>query len=335
MSLLRKIAFPFSWIYALIVHLRNKFFDLGFFASKEFQTPTICVGNLSVGGTGKTPMIEYLIHHFQGNYKIAVLSRGYKRKSKGFVLASSKSTVEDVGDEPYQISSKFPKVAVAVDADRRNGMAQLEKEVKPDIILLDDAFQHRKVKAGFNILLTSYGNLYVDDTYLPTGNLRDAKSQSRRAQYIVVTKCPRTISIQECKAIKKSLAPNDGQKVLFSYLQYDNELKSAQNNLPLKSLENKPFTLITGIANAQPLVEYLKNLNLSFEHSEFSDHHFFSSKEIHEFNSKDILVTTEKDYTRLKGKVKNLFYITISHTFLNEGKEEFGRGISEFMRRNS
>ena len=335
MSLLRKIAFPISLIYALVVYLRNKSFDLGFFTSEQFRTPTICVGNLSVGGTGKTPMIEFLIHCLQVDYKVAVLSRGYKRKSKGFILASSQSIVEDLGDEPYQIHSKFPQVTVAVDVDRRNGISQLEKDVKPDIILLDDAFQHRKVKADLNILLTAYSNLYVDDWYLPTGNLRDSKSQARRADYIIVTKCPHETSSKERNAIKEKLIPKKDQRVLFSYLEYDEELKSTQNSLSLNALKDRKITLVTGIANPKPLVQYLKNENLSFEHLVFKDHHFFTSREVQDFNSKDIILTTEKDYVRLQGKVKNLFYIKVSHTFFDEDEVILKKGLCDFMKPNS
>ena len=331
MSLLRKIAFPLSLIYALVVYLRNKLFDLGVFTTKKFQTPTICVGNLSVGGTGKTPMIEYLIDYFQEDIKVAVLSRGYKRKSNGYILASSKSTVEDLGDEPYQLHSKFTRVAVAVDADRRNGISQLEMEVMPDVILLDDAFQHRKVKADLNILLTSYGDLYVDDWYLPTGNLRDSRSQARRADYIVVTKCPVGLSSNELRTIKERLEPEHHQKVLFSYLKYDNELQSAENYQSLNSLSDRSITLVTGIANPKPLVQYLNDETLSFDHLAFKDHHFFTASEIADFNSKDIIVTTEKDYMRLQGKVKNMFYIKVSHAFLDEGETVLKKALGEFM----
>lgn len=318
-----------------MVYLRNKLFDLGIFTSKKFQTPTICVGNLSVGGTGKTPMIEYLIDYFSEDIKVAVLSRGYKRKSNGYILATTESTVEDLGDEPYQIHSKFPRVAVAVDADRRNGISQLEKELKPDVILLDDAFQHRKVNAGLNILLTSYGHLYLDDWYFPTGNLRDSRSQARRANYIVVTKCPSELSSNERHLITERLTIKNYQKVLFSYLQYDNELKSKENNLSLNSLHDRSITLVTGIANPTPLVQYLKDENLAFDHLAFKDHHFFTSREIQEFNSKDLVLTTEKDYMRLQGKVKNMFYIKVRHAFLDHGDAVLKKGLDDFMKPSS
>lgn len=335
MSLLRKLAFPISLLYALVVYLRNQLFDIGFFKSRSFQTPTICVGNLSVGGTGKTPMIEYLIRCLREENIVAVLSRGYKRKSKGYILASEKSTVEDLGDEPYQIHSKYAQVAVAVDADRCNGITQLEKELKPDVILLDDAFQHRKVKADLNILLTSYNNLYSDDWYLPTGNLRDSKSQVKRANYIVVTKCPQNISKEERTTIKAKLAYNDNQTVLFSYLKYDSELKSAESILSFNLLKGEPFTLVTGIANPMPLVQYLTDKSMSFEHLAFKDHHFFTTQEIQKFNTKDVIVTTEKDFVRLKGKVDNLYYLEVSHAFIEDDEAKLKKGLANFMKRNS
>lgn len=335
MSLLRKLAFPISLLYALVVYLRNQLFDIGFFTSKEFNTRTICVGNLSVGGTGKTPMIEYLIRCLQTDTKVAVLSRGYKRKSKGYILASEESTVEDLGDESFQIYSKYAQVAVAVDADRCNGIAQLEKDYKPDVILLDDAFQHRKVKAGLNILLTSYDNLYSDDWYVPTGNLRDGKSQAKRANYIVVTKCPQNLSKEKRKEIKVKLAAGDKQTVLFSYLKYGSELKSVESNLSFNSLNDKPFALVTGIANPKPLVQYLTDMSLSFEHLAFKDHHFFTTEEVQEFNIKNSIVTTEKDFVRLKGKVENLYYLEVSHAFIEDDEAMLKKGLTNFMKQNS
>jgi tetraacyldisaccharide 4'-kinase len=177
-----------------VTWLRNKSYDFGLKSSTHFDVPIICVGNLSVGGTGKTPMIEYLIRLLKTNYKIAALSRGYKRKTKGFVIANKTMTALDLGDEPFQFYKKFEDVIVSVDANRRHGIKQLMAlEHKPDVILLDDAFQHRKVKAGLNILLTSYDNLYCNDIVLPTGNLREPKSGAKRAGVIVVTKCPKLI----------------------------------------------------------------------------------------------------------------------------------------------
>ena len=319
MQLLRKIALPISLVYALVVYFRNMLYDFGLLKSTSFKTPTICVGNLSVGGTGKTPMIEYLVENLKSEYKVAVLSRGYGRKSKGYVMASTKSSVEVIGDEPYQIFSKFPDITVAVDGDRCNGIATLEESTLPDVILLDDAYQHRKVKPTFSILLTTFDKLYVNDWYLPTGNLRDAKKEARRADVIIVTKCPTALSEDRQLEIKGLLRPRLKQKVLFSELRYSNLLKSNTDTLPLNDFLGQKITLVTGIANPKPLVDYLADKGIELEHLEYRDHHFFSASEIALFNSKAIVLTTEKDFARLQGKVRNLYYFEVKHAFLNEG----------------
>ncbi|MCM4169640.1 Tetraacyldisaccharide 4'-kinase [Arenibacter antarcticus] len=321
MQLLRKLVFPLSLIYAFIVYLRNFLYDHKILGGKSFATKTICVGNLSVGGTGKTPMIEFLISNLMDSKKIAVLSRGYGRKSKGFILAGPQVKVEELGDEPYQISTKFPKISVAVDVDRQHGIVALENAVAPDVILLDDAFQHRKVRCEHYILLTAYGQLYVDDWYLPTGNLRDSKGEAKRANIIVVTKCPRNISDAEQKDICVKLKPKSRQKVLFSYLEYDTALKGGPMQLTLEELKNKKITLVTGIADPSPLVNYLLESGLELEHLSYSDHHFFSKKEIDIFSKKELILTTEKDFVRLSGKIEQLYFVGIKHVFLGNGKE--------------
>lgn len=330
MQLLRKLAFPISVVYALVVIVRNFLYDTGVFKSRSFKTKTICVGNLSVGGTGKTPMIEYLIKLISIKHKVAVLSRGYKRKSKGFVLASRKTVVEELGDEPFQIHSKFPNVQVAVDADRCNGIDELEKEVKPEVILMDDAFQHRKVKPTFSIVLTTYDKPYTTDWYLPTGDLRDSKKEARRADVIVVTKCPEDLSVKAQKTFIGQLNTKDNQQVLFSSITYNPTLKGT-SPISLSGLANQKFTLVTGIADPKPLVTYLKKAGLNFDHLEFKDHHFFTEAEITSFNSKDMILTTEKDYMRLKGKVDDLYYITIETQFLNDGEKILTGRLNQLM----
>lgn len=327
MQLLRILAFPFSLIYAFVVYIRNLLYDLGILTSATFNTPIICVGNLSTGGTGKTPMIEWLLKHLSGSSKLAVLSRGYKRKSKGYVLAQPISTAQDIGDEPLQIYSKFPEVAVAVAEDRIEGVKQLETTRHPDLILLDDAYQHRKVKPSFSILLTSYGHLYAKDWYLPTGNLRDSKRASKRANLIVVTKCPSNLDDEGQLRIISELKPEMNQQVLFCTLDYDIDLKGEKAGLSILDLKNKEVTLVTGIANPEPLLEFLKSKEILFDHREFSDHHYFSGKEINFFNSRPLVLTTEKDYMRLKNKVNNLYYISVSHRFLGGGKEVIKKSL--------
>lgn len=330
-QLLRKIAFPFSLIYALVVHVRNFLYNIGVFASKSYRTPTICVGNLSVGGTGKTPMIEYLIRILEG-HKVAVLSRGYKRTSKGFLLADSNSSVLDLGDEPFQIHQKFPEVSVAVDADRRNGMAQLESRVEPQVVLLDDAFQHRRVKPKYSILLTAHDNLFVDDWYLPTGNLRDGKREYKRADMIIVTKCPEMLSKDERHAISRKLRPLSHQNVLFSTLMYDDQVKQRNGDgLALDVLKEKRLALVTGIASPGPLVQHLASKGLVFEHFEFGDHHHFTDDEINTFKDFELILTTEKDYVRLEGRVENLYYLEVAHSFDSEDRALLEKAVKGLL----
>ncbi len=329
MLLLRKIGFPFSLIYALVVYLRNFFYDHKIFSSKSFKTPTVCVGNLSVGGTGKTPMTELLIRILKGRKKLAVLSRGYRRKTKGFILASEDSTAEQIGDEPLQIASKFPEVPLAVEANRRKGIALLEEKVRPDLILLDDAYQHRRVKPDFSILLTAYENRYTKDWYLPSGTLRDSKKEARRANLIVVTKCPPNISEGEQADIINEIKPLKHQKVLFCYFAYDKNLKGHKNGVSLDDLKDKKVTLVTGVANPNPLVRFLESEGITLEHLQFRDHHYFTEREIDLFNSRPFVLTTEKDYTRSKGKVNNLYYISVSHEFIGDGQKVLEKQLAQ------
>ncbi len=289
---------------------------------------------MSVGGTGKTPMIEFLILLFQDSCNIAVLSRGYKRKSKGFLIGREESTVEELGDEPFQISSKFPKVVVAVDGNRTRGILELKKQVKPDVILLDDAFQHRKVKPGYSILLTKYSNLYTDDRYLPTGDLRDGKKEARRADAIVVTKCPSSLSQIERDTITRRLGPTKDQQVFFSSLAYDLPVRDT-TTVPWEDLMALKVTLVTGIASPEPLVRFLRSQGLVFEHLRFRDHHYFTKEELALFKSKACILTTEKDYVRLKGKLKNLYYVPVHHNFLGKGQDLLNTELSNFMRQDS
>ncbi|WP_372794139.1 tetraacyldisaccharide 4'-kinase [Lutibacter sp.] len=338
MKFLRKILYPFSLLYGLITSIRNYLYNKHIITSTQFKTPTIVVGNLSVGGTGKTPQIEYLIRLLQNDYKIAVLSRGYKRKSSGFIIADENATAEIIGDEPFQYYLKFPKVIVCVDADRTNAIQQLEAlENPPDIILLDDAFQHRRVNAGFNILLTAYHNLYVDDGMLPTGNLRENKSGAKRAQVIIVTKCPNNISEVEQFEITKKLNLTEKQSVFFTTIEYDNELKGV-SNLNLSELKNTEILLVTGIANPTPLVEYLTNQKIKFKHLKYPDHYQFKEKDIAEIKSEfkllksnnKIVLTTEKDYVRIFADLQNLQFISIKTKFV-KNKASFDKLIKNYV----
>ncbi|HNP32738.1 MAG TPA: tetraacyldisaccharide 4'-kinase, partial [Flavobacterium sp.] len=267
MNLLRKLLFPFAILYGFITSLRNFLFDKGILKSHSFDIPVIAVGNLNVGGTGKTPQIEYLIRLLSPKYKVATLSRGYKRKSKGFVLADANSNAEILGDEPFQYYKKFPNIQIAVDADRKNGIEQLLKQSsKPEVILLDDAFQHRKVRAGFYILLTAYDDLFCDDFMLPTGNLRESRSGAKRANVIIVTKCPSNITEVEQEKIREKLMRflsrhdmtrrNDKVNgVFFSYTDYDDKVYNDTESLAVSEVKTAQKILLAGIANPKPFFD--------------------------------------------------------------------------------
>jgi tetraacyldisaccharide 4'-kinase len=298
-------------------------YDLKLKTSKSYSLPVICVGNLSVGGTGKTPMIEYLIRLLKDELKIATLSRGYKRKIKGFQIANTNSSADTIGDEPFQFFYKFKdKLLVAVDADRQRGIEKLvSNHSSLDVVLLDDAFQHRKVRAGLNILLTTYNDLYVNDYVLPTGNLREPKQGANRAQIIVVTKCPTNLSEVDKEVVIKRLKPKPHQNVFFSSIRYSDVVVSEIKRINVTDL--KEFTLVTGIANANPLINFLTEKKFNFEHLNFKDHHDFSEKEISILEQKQLIITTEKDFMRLKQYMTlkdKLYYLPIEVEIKNSKK---------------
>ncbi len=337
MNLLRKILFPFAILYGFITSIRNFLFDKGIIKSYSFDIPVIAVGNLSVGGTGKTPQIEYLIRLLSPNYKVATLSRGYKRKSEGFILADASSNAEILGDEPFQYYEKFQNIQVAVDADRKNGIEQLLSQAnKPEIILLDDAYQHRKVKAGFYILLTSYGDLYSDDFILPTGNLRESRSGAKRANLVIVTKCPATLSLDEQNKIKAKLNLTPNQELFFSFIDYEDAIYSEDKRKKVEEIKNVDTLLLAGIAKPTPFFDYLKSNN--DECLTFPDHHHFTEKDILDIKNKaqnKIVITTEKDFVRLKGSIpkEQLFYLPIRSSFHSESENNFDNGILNFVER--
>jgi tetraacyldisaccharide 4'-kinase len=331
MNFVRKILFPIVPIYYLVTWLRNLCYDIGIFKSKSYNFPIICVGNLSTGGTGKTPMIEYLIRLLKNNYRVATLSRGYKRNTKGFYFANEIASAEKIGDEPFQFHQKFRDIIVSVDADRQNGIAQLQLlKNTPEVILLDDAFQHRKVKAGLNILLTTYNKLYVDDFVLPTGNLREPKTGAKRANIIIVTKCPIDLDAHHKKGITTRLKPLSTQEVFFSTIKYSETIFNSKISKPLKSLQNQRFTLVTAIANPNPLLNFLDVCGYDYEHLNFKDHHSFRVSELKLLKTKNLILTTEKDYTRLKDGIdtERLFYLPIEMKISN--KEKLDNFINEY-----
>lgn len=332
MNFLRKILFPIAIIYWLVTFIRNWLYDVGFFKSKSYNLPIIAIGNLSAGGTGKTPHTEYLIRLLKDNYKVAVLSRGYKRSTKGFVLAKEVISASELGDESYQIHTKFPDVSVAVCEDRQTGIENLVATINPDVILLDDAFQHRKVKAGFYILLTAYDDLFSEDFILPFGDLRESAMGKKRANLVVVTKCPAALSEQEQQVVKQKLDVN--VPVFFTSIDYDTEVFSTEKAINVSDIISKEKIIVAGIAKPKYFIDYLnsgKDKVLIYP-----DHHNFTEQEISELNATAqdrILVTTEKDFVRLNGKIKSdtLYYLPIKVKFLNS-ESEFQTLISKTIK---
>ncbi|MCC9017051.1 tetraacyldisaccharide 4'-kinase [Flavobacterium lipolyticum] len=338
MNVLRKILFPFAILYGCVTAVRNFLFDKGILKSTSFDIPVIAVGNLSVGGTGKTPQIEYLIRLLSQKYKVATLSRGYKRKSEGYVLASDNSNAEILGDEPFQFYQKFPNIQVAVDANRRNGITQLlSQKEKPEVILLDDAYQHRKVKAGFYILLSSYDDLYADDFMLPTGNLRESRSGADRANIVIITKCPKELSEGKQEEIRSKLKLRSSQRLYFTFINYDDFIYSEEEQLAVKDIQSESKLLLAGIAKPTPFFDYLKNDK--DDCLTFSDHHHFSDADVTNILEKANhrkIITTEKDYVRLKDSklISQLYYLPIKSTFINNS-QNFDTAILEYVQKKT
>jgi tetraacyldisaccharide 4'-kinase len=333
---LRLFLFPFSIIYRLITGLRNKLYDLQILKSTSFEIPIISVGNLSTGGTGKTPHIEFLISNLSNQYKLATLSRGYKRKTNQFILANDSHTAEDIGDEPKQFQTKFPQIQIAVDANRVNGVNQLLSNTPElEMVLLDDAYQHRKINRSINILLTEYSDPFFKDYILPMGNLRESRSGSDRANIIIVTKSPIVLSPLDIRRVKSEINPKPYQEIYFSYISYDKPLAltEAAKSIGNIKMENYAITILTAIANPEGLNSYIKRYAKETNSINFPDHHYFSLTDWSKINSKfdellpqeKIIVTTEKDAMRINleaCKHLPIFYIPIKIKFhLNHGNE--------------
>ena len=340
----RYILLPFSFIYGGIIRMRNLVFDKKFFRSATFDFPLICIGNLSVGGTGKTPMVEYLVTLLNKNYKTATLSRGYKRKTKGFLIADENSKASDIGDEPMQIHKKFPEIAVAVAEERVIGIPQLLfSKPETEVILLDDAFQHREVAAGLNILLTDYNNLYSSDLLLPAGNLRDEKKSSERADIIIVTKCKSNLNIDEKQSIINQLNPKVTQKIFFTSIEYGSPYHLFSNEKYVLDKDTHVL-LLCGIANPKPIELEIKSKISSYQTFRFKDHHIYDSHDLKKIkdeflknnSSKKITLTTEKDATRLfqfKNELKDLpiYILPMAHRFLFGDETKFENEILDFV----
>ena len=340
----RYLLFPFAFVYALIIWTRNWLFDKNILKSSTFNFPIICVGNLAVGGTGKTPMVEYLVNMLQSRYHTATLSRGYKRKTKGFAIADIKTTALDIGDEPMQFHQKFPNVTVAVGEERLVAIPQiLHQRPGTEVIILDDAFQHRTVRAGLNILLTDYKNLYTRDLMMPAGDLRDVKQSSKRAQIIIVTKCKPDLGEVEKEAIIREIDPLPGQQVFFTEIVYDQpyHLFSKEKMILDASTD---VLLVCGIANPKPMMEFLTTHVHTYDMIRYPDHHIFTSDDLKDMRrhfekltaGKSIILTTEKDAVRLEKfatelSAYSLYVLPIQHRFLFDGTATFENLVKGFI----
>ncbi len=344
---------PFSWLYGLGVNIRNMLFEVGLLKSRSFDVPIISVGNITVGGTGKTPHVEYLIELLRYKFNVAVLSRGYKRKSRGFIIADNNTKVDAIGDEPYQMKTKFPQVTIAVDKDRCHGIEQLTdnsiaKDI--DVILLDDAFQHRYVKPGVNILLVDYHRLIIYDTLLPAGRLREPLSGKNRADIVIITKCPVTLKPMDYRVITKAMNLYPYQQLYFTCIDYKNLAPIyCGEERPLDSIANENVLLLTGIASPEQMKMDIEPHCKSITTMTFGDHHDFNAKDIEQINSTfaempspKIIITTEKDSTRIFGheglseEVRhNMYALPIRVKFMLEQEDSFNENIIGYVRKNS
>ncbi len=343
---------PLSYIYRLVVNVRNLMFEMGILKSRAFDVPIIAVGNITVGGTGKTPHIEYLVRTLKNKFNIAVLSRGYKRKSKGFIVADENSTALDIGDEPYQIKKKFPNITVAVDKDRCHGIDMLEeRDKKMDVVLLDDAYQHRYVKPGINILLVDYHRLIIYDDLLPVGRLREPVSGKNRADIVIVTKCPKDLKPMEYRVLYKAMDLYPYQQLFFTTLEYDSMVpmfhKGVEESLDM--LKDKHVLVVSGIASPEQIMHDLTPHCSHIEQLRYSDHHHFKKKDLEHINETfaamkepKCIVTTEKDAARLMNKEalskevkENLYTLPIKIHFMQDQEEDFNNYIIDYVRKNS
>jgi len=352
-KILSPILFPLSLLYGLIIYIRNRLYDYNILKSNQFNISLISVGNITVGGTGKTPHIEYLTDLLKSEFNVATLSRGYKRKTKGFVLATKESTAREIGDEPRQIKQKFPEITVAVDADRTNGINKLTEQNKDlDVILLDDAYQHRKVDANLAILLIDYSKPINKDFILPFGNLREQAFEKKRANIIIITKSPKDLKPIDKRVIFNKLDPYPFQHVFFTSFDYGNlsPVFNSKKTISISDFNDNEVLLVTGIANPKPLKEYIvENISKNIEVLEYSDHYDFKESDFKNIGQKfeliksenKIIITTEKDAMRLQ-KFSNIadnlrnkfFYIPIQVKFLNNRTDNFNQQIIDYVRKN-
>ena len=344
---------PLSWVYGLGVQFRNTLFDMGILKSKSFTVPVISVGNITVGGTGKTPHVEYLIRLLQQKHHVAVLSRGYKRKTHSFLIANESSTARTIGDEPFQMKQKFPDVVVAVDKKRAHGIEMLNQQ-KPDIdvILLDDAFQHRYVKPGINILLVDYHRLIIYDKMMPAGRLREPMKGKDRADIVIITKCPTNLKPMEFRVLTKAMDLYPYQHIFYTTLEYGQLIPVFGNEgetLNLEELRDRHVLLLTGIASPRQMKEDLTPFTKQLATLSFPDHHDFRQKDIETIRqvyaslpSPKCIVTTEKDAVRIAGleglskEIKeNIYKLPVRIHFMQDQEEKFNENILGYVLKNS
>lgn len=324
----RKALFPFKILFGSVVFLRKTLYSCGFLSRYQAPVPVLVIGNLSTGGTGKTPMVDYILTHFAKKVQLGVLSRGYGRTTKGYVRVTPEAKSEQVGDEPLLLAQKHPSVKVSVCENRPVGLRQMLKDfTQLKAFVLDDALQHLRLNPSFKIVLTTFQNPWFSDTLLPVGNLREPASSAQQADVVVVTKCPETLNEETKNTYKTNLGVLPHQKLFFTTLKYDTHV-CGTDKIPLAEFVQNPFVLLTGIANPRTLVAYLQDKKATFTHKSFSDHHHFSKTEINALRTlNQPILTTEKDAVRLTPYgIKNVYTLGIQLRFLEE-EEEFLKGV--------
>ena len=342
----RVLLLPFALIYGIIIWIRNSLYNKRWLHTVDFNFPIICIGNLSVGGTGKSPMVEYLVRLMRDEFEIATLSRGYKRKTKGYVMANNTTTALEIGDEPMQFHLKFPDISVAVGEERLVAIPHLLQD-NPNLqaIILDDAFQHREVKAGFNIILTDFNNLYMNDFFLPTGDLRDEKASAKRADVIIVTKCPEELTEQQKQNLLRHIKPLSHQKVFFTTIMYGLPYHISDLDDRRMITQNDEVLLVCGIANPKPIKELLLLQAATYYQKSYNDHHIFTIDDLNEIKEKfnniqadsKFILTTEKDAVRLvkfSDELKDIpmYVLPIKHEFLFEEGDIFNSMVLDYVR---
>ena len=343
MNLFRWFLFPLSILFWLVTSVRNFFYDIGWLKSSKFDTPIIGLGNITVGGTGKTPHTAYIASIFNTSQKVAILSKGYGRKSNEFKYVTIDSDVKLVGDEPMQAKQNFPDQIVAVDHNRVNGVLNiLHDHPKTSVIILDDAFQHRSIKIGFNILLSDYNRPLHSDYIMPIGNLREKRSAIKRADCVIITKCPENLSKQESDTIKEKI--NFNGNVFFSKIIYDKLIALNESSRIIKFENIKKVVLVTAIAQNKPIINHLKSKDIDYQLVQFRDHYNYKKKDIDRvidlnknIEGDSIILTTEKDAQKLKEfeelKSQPVYYLKVSVDFL-WNKDKFDKKLNDYVRSN-